>query len=158
MLFRSWREIHKLEQEKEDTEVKIAKEEEQERLLYSEEERRWRVSPVELLIMLLVLVISFLIFGRPWNYLLVIVLALAEGMYVWNRLKDGKKKPQEIAAQERRTALEKLLWQRERMESELKEKQVIYGNLQEELEELDEADAEYKSLNQKKQEIGRAHV
>lgn len=30
-------------------------------------------------------------FHRPWNYLVMIVLLLAEGMYVWNRIKEGKR-------------------------------------------------------------------
>ena len=36
--------------------------------------------------------VTFLLFHKPWNFLVAIVVALAEGLYVWNCLKDGKKK------------------------------------------------------------------
>lgn len=148
-----WRDIHKIEQEVEEADVKIAKEEQKEIALRSQETCKWRVRPIEMVGMLLVLAAALLAFGRPWNFLIVIVLALAEGMYVWNRMKDGKKKTSEELAREQESSLEKLLGQRERMEQELKEKRIMYGNLQEQLEELDEVSADDKKQNLKKQAL-----
>ena len=56
-----------------------------------EEEGRWRVSPIKVAAMAAILVAVFIIFHRPWNYLVMIVLLLAEGMYVWNRIKEVKR-------------------------------------------------------------------
>lgn len=46
---------------------------------------------MEILIFALVIVAAVLILSRPWNYLVAIVLFLAFGLYVWNRMKVGKK-------------------------------------------------------------------
>ena len=80
-----------------------------------------------------ILVAVFIIFHRPWNYLVMIVLLLAEGMYVWNRIKEGKKKPKSEMEEEQKKVLDKLLWQKEHLQGELKEKQIQYGNVQEQL-------------------------
>lgn len=41
--------------------------------------------------------------------------------------------------------MDKLLWQKEHLQGELKEKQIQYGNVQEQLSELDEAGDDYKN-------------
>lgn len=74
-----------------------------------EEEGRWRVSPIKVAAMAAILVAVFIIFHRPWNYLVMIVLLLAEGMYVWNRIKEGKKKPKSEMKEEQKKVLDKLL-------------------------------------------------
>ncbi|MBQ8804367.1 MAG: AAA family ATPase [Tyzzerella sp.] len=145
-----WRDIHKTEDELDELEKKIEaakeKQEEQESMPCS----KWRIHPSFIAVMLLALIIVFLVFSAPWNYMITIVIALAEGLFVWNRLKDGKKIPQEELVAEAKEALAKLLGQKERMQAEMKEKQIQYGNLQERLSELEEAGDDYKSQTQKK--------
>lgn len=45
---------------------------------------------MELLVFALVIVIAVILFSKPWNYLIAIVLFLAFGLYIWNRMKVGK--------------------------------------------------------------------
>lgn len=152
-----WRDIHKIEQEIEETDKKIAKEElvqqVQEKEARSGKHRKWRVHPVELLGMLIALVLAYLLFEAPWSYLVTIVLALAEGMYVWNRMKDGKKKSQEEIMEENKSSMDKLLWQKERLQNELRDKQIHYNNIQEHLQELDEVNEDYKKFDMKKRAL-----
>lgn len=153
-----WRDIHKTEQELEETDEKIARTEQMQRQQQNEEtlrggRRKWRVHPVEFAGMLTALILAFVLFGRPWNYLVTIVLALAEGMYVWNRMKDGKKQPAEVVSEETKTALEKLLWQKELLQNELRDKQIAYKNIQEQLAEFDEADEEDQKQEMKKRAL-----
>lgn len=153
-----WRDIHKIEAELEDVEQKIenveTKKDDQENAPVS----KWRVHPGVLAGMLVALIIAFLVFNQPWNYLVTIVLALAEGLFVWNRMKDGKKKSQEELLEEINAVLDKLNWQKERLQEEMKEKQILYNNLQEKLDELEEMEDGYKNLNQKKQALEMAHA
>lgn len=148
-----WRDIHKLEEEIEEVEkqIEVQKEsrEEQEGL----PTKRWRIHPGIVAGMLIALVISFVAFPKPWNYLITIVLALGEGLFTWNRMKDGKKKPQEEILKEVDDSLNKLQWKKERLQSELKEKQILYGNIQEQLEELDEMGDVYKRQDDKKKAL-----
>lgn len=148
-----WRDIHKIEQELEELEVRVVaaceKKEEQESMVDS----KWRVHPTGLVLMLLLPIIILFMFAQPWDYLLAIVLVLAEGIFVWNRIKDGKKKPQEQLIEEARSNLEKLLWQKERLQGEMKEKQILYGNLQEQLSELEESGEEYRQQDKKKRAL-----
>lgn len=150
-----WRDIHKLEQEIEEVDGKIGKEEARvkEECRKYEEEGRWRVSPIKVAAMAAILVAVFIIFHRPWNYLVMIVLLLAEGMYVWNRIKEGKKKPKSEMEEEQKKVLDKLLWQKEHLQGELKEKQIQYGNVQEQLSELDEVNDDYRKQDMKKRAL-----
>ena len=45
--------------------------------------------------------VTFLLFHKPWNFLVAIVVALAEGLYVWNCLKDGRRKESQITGDKR---------------------------------------------------------
>lgn len=149
-----WRDIHKLEQEIEEVDGKIGKEEARvkEECRKYEEEGRWKYlnqscsdgsdscGSVHY-------------FHRPWNYLVMIVLLLAEGMYVWNRIKEGKKKPKSEMEEEQKKVLDKLLWQKEHLQGELKEKQIQYGNVQEQLSELDEVNDDYRKQDMKKRAL-----
>ena len=180
-----WRDLHRLEkdlQQAEDAwndrmescgkrreELRKAAEEEAGKGVFS----NWRVHPAVLLAMLLAVILSFILFKRPWNFLITIVIALAEGMHLWNRMKDGRKKKaedEEIAAAEadrkRRAAerekylrkkvrreqkkmeadTEKLRWQVERLREEYREKKVQYENLSEQLDEMDEVGDDIKEL------------
>lgn len=101
-----WRDVHHLEEELERVEEELAyrleKEEEKKKERQREEEHgkgvmdeirpeKWRIHPMELLVFALVIVIAVILFSKPWNYLIAIVLFLAFGLYIWNRMKVGKK-------------------------------------------------------------------
>ncbi len=152
-----WRDIHKIESELEEVEERIetieVKKAEQENNPVS----KWRIHPGIIAGMLIALVIAYLVLNPPWNYLVTVVLAMAECLFVWNRLKDGKRKTQEELLGEIGAILDKLNWQRGRLQEELKEKQILYNNLQEKMEELEELGEGYKNLNKKKQALEIAH-
>lgn len=138
-----WRDIHKLEQESEELEAKIEIQKETHDEVEAQEVKKWRVHPAEFAGVLAVLLVLFFLLNHPWNFLVIIVLALAEGILVWNRIKDGKKKPQEEVLMEMQSSLSKLNWQKEHLKGELKEKQTMYSNLEEYLEELEDAGESY---------------
>ena len=147
-----WRDIHKLEQELEELEGKTETQTETHDEVEAQEVKKWRVHPAELVGVLLVFLVLFFVLNRPWNFLVIIVLTLAEGIFVWNRIKDGKKKPQAEVLMEVQSSLSKLNWQKEHLQSELKEKQTMYSNLEERLEELEDAGESY----QRQEETKRA--
>lgn len=164
-----WREIHVLETEMEDVEqaLESRKEEapiEKKRVVDELRPSKWRVHPVEIITMIAVCVLAFVILARPWNYLVTIVVALLGGIFVWNRLKEGKKKQkttseimlEETATEEELYSNEKLLWEQEHLQGELKEKRIQYENLQEQLAELDELGGEVETLDRKKAALALA--
>ena len=55
--------------------------------------------------------------------------------------------------EEQKKVLDKLLWQKEHLQGELKEKQVQYGNVQERLSELDEVNDDYKKQDMRKRAL-----
>lgn len=179
-----WRDIHKIEEELETArkyieEITDAIREQElaasaEAAEEAEPVKRWRVHPAGIIGMILVVIAAFILLGRPWNYLVTIVIALAEGLYVWNRMKEGKRAgaadgeigrdaadidsgletegdeegylyPVQTDMAGKKKQLEKLRWKCTHLEEALREKQVYYGNLQEQLEELDEVGMEYKA-------------
>ena len=91
---------------------------------------KWRIHPMEILIFALVIVAAVIILSRPWNYLVAIVLFLAFGLYVWNRMKVGKKQVktepeiilEEITQEEEKVPIEKLRWEKAHITEELKGK------------------------------------
>ena len=124
---------------------------------------KWRVHPMEVIVIIVVCMFAFIIIEKPWNYLLTIVVALLGGIYVWNRLKEGKKKTKTASEEELEEmspdglySKEKLLWEQEHLQAELKEKQVQYENLQEQLGELDELGYEFEKLEHKRNAISIA--
>lgn len=160
-----WRDMHVLESELENvTRILELKEkekhQEQEHRRAYEELRpgKWRVHPVEIITILAICILMFNIFQRPWNYLVTIVIGLAGVIYVWNRLKEGKKKTktlsenllEEMQTEEERYSREKLVWEKAHLEGEIKEKQIQYENLQEQLGELVDLGEEFEKLNRKK--------
>ena len=147
-----WRDVHHLEEEldrvEEELEYRAGKEEEKrkERQLEGEHGKgvmdeirpeKWRIHPMEILIFALVIVAAVIILSRPWNYLVAIVLFLAFGLYVWNRMKVGKKQVktepeiilEEITQEEEKVPIEKLRWEKAHITEELKEKTIQYDNL-----------------------------
>ncbi len=134
-----WRDIHKLEHKLAEIEEKIVKAEKQAKksnTLSEKESKKRRVHPVEIGMVGFILILLVFLVPKPWGYLAAIVLALGECLFVWKRLKDGKTAPREENKEENISA-EKLLWEKERLKEELKEKNIEYSNLQEQLSEQD---------------------
>lgn len=166
-----WRELHRLEKEIERTEEEMKTqreewqkcEEKRQQELHQEEQAGkfygWRIHPVEMFGMIAAFVLSFLLFARPWNFLVAVVVALAEGLHIWNCLKDGKKKKDaqrrdaEKRMEEIGQVLEKQKWKLEKLREDEKEKRVQYGNLQEQLEELDEVSEESREQEKRRQAL-----
>lgn len=147
-----WRDIHKLEQKIDSIEELIEEKRCKEEAV--KEAPRWRVHPVEVIVMLACLVGILLLVPGPWNYLIMIVGALAEGIYVWNRMKDGKKKKNETEEISRQIA--KLQWEKDHVTEMLREKQVEHSNLEEYLEELQYMSEENKDWEKKQQALDLA--
>lgn len=166
-----WRDMHVLESELENVDRAL---ELKEKGIHSGQEHRrgyeelrpgkWRVHPVEIVTILALCVLLFNIFPRPWNYLVTIVMGLLGVIYVWNRLKEGKKKTktasenilEEMKTEEEHYSREKLIWEKAHLESEIKEKLVQYENLQEQLGELADLGDEFEKLNRKKTALSLA--
>lgn len=156
-----WRDMRRLEKElSQDEEERDAcrqslseKEEEMHaRMVREEQEGRfdsWRIHPLEMASMIGAVILSFLLFHRPWNFLVAVVVALAEGLYIWNCLKDGRRKRAQAVQKEEKEILElsetlkRHNWALEKQNEDYREKKVQYENLKEQLEELDETDEEY---------------
>lgn len=174
-----WRDVHHLEEELERIEEELAyrleKDEEKRKERQKEEEHgkgvmdeirpeKWRIHPVEILVFALVIVIPVILFSRPWNYLVAIVLFLASGLYVWNRMKVGKKQIktepeiilEEITQEEEKIPIEKLRWEKSHVAAELKEKKIQYENLGEQLAELDEINEHSRECEMKRQAVQMA--
>lgn len=169
-----WRDIHRLEEQRDQLEEELAYRKEKEKYRKKDTKKeeaknvideirppKWRIHPLEILFMLVLIVLAFLLISRPWNSLVAIIIALAGGIYTWNRMKEGKNKtktPPELILEEIEPegtwiSEEKLLWQKDRVLSELREKRVQYGNLQEQLEELDEISEESKALERQRKAL-----
>lgn len=163
-----WRDIHRLTQEQEHLAHEIGHREQQVRERDNEPETKgvidelrpakWRIHPLEIILFILIVVAAVCVIHKPWNYLVAIVLALCFGIYVWNRLKVGRKvektEPEkileEITSEEEKIPLDRLRWEQERGAEELRDKQIRYSNLQESLEEIDEVTDEYKTYDRQK--------
>ena len=110
------------------------------------------------------IVTAVIILSRPWNYLVAIVLFLAFGLYVWNRMKVGKKQVktepeiilEEITQEEEKVPIEKLRWEKAHITEELKEKTIQYDNLGEQLAELDEINEQSREYEMKRQAVQMA--
>lgn len=164
-----WREIHQLQEEEDvlEAEIRSRKEtvvrddQEKRRVLDELRPPKWRIHPIEIVLFILIVSFSFIILHRPWNYLVAIVLFLCCGIYVWNRLKVGKKQEktepekllEEITSKEEKEPLDQLVWKREHLRGEEKEKQIQYENLQEQLEELEEVGKESRELDHQKEAV-----
>ncbi len=167
-----FRDIHNLEDEVSGLEEEISYREEQEAAGEQESaetgeegtEKRWRIHPLQVVGFVLLIVFCLVILPRPWDYLVAIVVALASGIYIWNRMKVSKRPEktepekilEEITPEEEKEPLEKLRWQKDRAGEELKEKNVQYNNLQEQLEELEDEGDEYKAWDDEKAAISLA--
>ena len=163
-----WIDIHHLEEECErftgELEYRQKKEKDQEENRRKIDELRpakWRIHPVELLLFAVFVILAFALIAKPWNYLVAIVIFLACGLYTWNRMKVGKKQEktapeillEEITPEEEKIPLDRLVWEKSHVEEELREKQVQYSNLQEQLTELDEVSEDYREYDRKRRAV-----
>lgn len=157
-----WRDIHRITEEQELLEEEIANRKERmeqreketsevkQRMLDELRPPKWRVHPVEIIVFIAALIVSFLFIPKPWNSFITVVMFLCGLIYIWNRMKIAKKQVktepelilEEITPEEEKIPYEKLIWEYEHHAGELKEKQVQYENLKEMLEELDEVSDE----------------
>ena len=122
---------------------------------------KWRIHPVELVLFAVIIVLAFMFIAKPWNYLVSIIIFLTCGVYVWNRMKVGKKQEktlpeiilEEITPEEEKIPLEKLRWEYAHVREELKERQIQYDNLKEQLAELDEVSEDFREFDKKRMAI-----
>lgn len=172
-----WRDIHHIEDKLETVEEELALREIKEKENRTEDglenewvKRRftdalrpakWRVHPLEIVGILGLIVLAFLFLPNPWNSFVTVVVALLGAIYIWNRMKIGKRgqktEPEElleeIALEEELVSTDRLLWEREHLKEERKEKQVEYDNLQEQLSEQDELGDEYRKLDRRREAL-----
>lgn len=116
----------------------------------------WRVHPGIMIIMLIVLLAVLFFVKKPWNYIVAVVIALAQILFLWNRLKDGRRKQNEakLAEQEAVMAeIEKQEWQLGRLDEEYQEKKVNHMNLREQISELDEVSDEFKEQEKRRRAL-----
>lgn len=108
-----------------------------------------------------IIVLAFMLIARPWNYLVSIIIFLACGVYVWNRMKVGKQQEktlpeiilEEITPEEEKIPLKRLRWEYAHVSEELKDKQTQYDNLREQLDELDEVSEDFREFDKRRMAI-----
>lgn len=156
-----WRDIYHLEQEIDRaTEQQSEYQEEMKRLQMQIKGResqnrfdRWQIHPIAVAVMLLLVFFSVIVFEKPWNLIVGVVILLAEIIYTWNKIKGGRTKVKVEAANEKDNALRdkiaKNRWHLEKLNEDLGEKKTQYSNLIEQMEELEETGQE--TPEQKKQ-------
>lgn len=82
----------------------------------------WRIHPGVLILMFLLAVFIFTILPSPSNYLIGVVVVLGEWIFVWNRLKEEKKKKNMYSSKEIEHAISKLKSQHVNLKERLDEK------------------------------------
>lgn len=166
-----WTDIHKYTEEKSRISEELALREmgkqknKKDSLAYTEEVSKWRIHPMELIVFVLLIISPLFIVSKPWNYLMAIIIFLCCLIYIWNRMKVSKRKEktepeillEKIRPEEEKATREKLLWEQNRIEAELKEKQTQYENLKEQLEELDLTDDVIERLQQTRDAVTMAY-
>lgn len=117
---------------------------------------KWRVHPAVSITMLVALVLVLFLVQKPWNYIVSVVIALAEILFVWNRLKDGRRKKSEARLVEQDAIMEEIEkqeWQLGRLDEEYQEKKVNHMNLREQIAELDEMEDEFKEHEKRRKAL-----
>lgn len=167
-----WRDVHHLEEEcgriaeelkhRQEKEIYEAPESiENKRMIDELRPEKWRIHPVELILFAVIIVLAFMLIARPWNYLVSIIIFLACGVYVWNRMKVGKQQEktlpeiilEEITPEEEKIPLKRLRWEYAHVSEELKDKQTQYDNLREQLDELDEVSEDFREFDKRRMAI-----
>ena len=112
--------------------------------------------------MVAILILAVIVFDRPWNLTIGIVVLLAELLYIWNKFKNGKIKTKADAANEKEDILRNQLirnrWHLEKLGEDLEEKRVQYSNLMEQMEEMEQAGEETIEQKRKKQALELAEA
>lgn len=155
-----WRDLHQLEQEEQQLRADCEEKRRAWEAWEKEDKKRrkqeeasgyfdgWRIHPLEAIAMLGLFLVTFVLFPRPWNFPVAIVVALAEGLYVWNHLKDGKKKKKARQRENReqgnmlKAAYEMQKGKLAKVQESYREKEVLYENLKERVDEFDELNSE----------------
>lgn len=132
--------------------VEVAQEEVEGKEQEAEKKKGGIIRFGELMLFLILAVVAISFLQKPWNYMAALVPAVIEGFFVLLRYRKSKRllktetteKQNKEPVIEREDNMPKLLMQTEIWQENLKEKQVKYENVREELEELDEKDETYK--------------
>lgn len=123
---------------------------------------RWRIHPIAMIVMVAILILAVIVFDRPWNLTIGIVVLLTELLYIWNKFKNGKIKTKADAANEKKDILRDQLvrnkWHLEKLGEDLEEKRVQYSNLMEQMEEMEQAGAETIEQKRKKEALELAET
>lgn len=171
-----WRDIHKLQEEKErlaeEIELRRAREEAERENVDTANKgvideirpEKWRVHPLELLMLLIFIAAPIFLLSKPWNYMLAIILFLCCGIYVWNRMKVSKKQEktepelilEEITPQEEKVSVEQLIWESSHIAEELRDRKTQYENLKEQIEELEEVSDSFREQEKKRAAVQMA--
>ncbi len=114
---------------------------------------KYKIHPILIFVFIALVLLSYVAMPKPWSILAAVVVFLAEGLYVWNKLKHkvvGKEK------QELTVEIERVQWEKTRILGELKEKAVILENLVEQIEEVESYNSEEHGLRQQIEAIEMA--
>ena len=95
---------------------------------------RFKIPFIQYIAIVLLLIMAAVSISQPWNVIVTVVVALAFGLYIWNKLKHNTIGRE--AKNEAKRELEKIIWEGVRLETEIQEKQVILVNLEEQLQEI----------------------
>lgn len=172
-----WRELHHMDSEAEEIRRELVRRESERaarkkkapeewiryRPLDDYRPSKWRVHPLEILLLAVVIGVAFGFLPTPWNSIITVILALLSIIYVWNRMKLGKHPERETADEEEGASAdaagealiptEKLVWKQEHLRQEQQEKQTEYENLQEKLREMDELGADYGTIDRRRRAL-----
>lgn len=165
-----WRDIYHLEQEidrvkEQQNEYQAEMERLQIQIRGEETENRfdrWRIHPIAIIVMVAILVLAVIVFDRPWNLTIGIVVLLAEIIYTWNKFKSGKVKTKADAANKKGNVLQEQLarnkWHLEKLREDLEEKRVQYDNLMEQMKEMEQSGRATEEQKRKKQALELAET
>ena len=157
-----WRDIHYMDSELKEVELELqyrdvdeVEEEPPEEVPTS----RWRVHPLEIVAIIGTCILLLCVLPGPWNSLVTTVVIVLGIIYIWNRMKVGKRKAkteevtEELDVGEELISTEKLQWKKEQLTNMRKEKQIEYENLQESLRELDHMSMDYREVDRKREAL-----
>lgn len=116
--------------------------------------KKWRIHPIEIILIILLDVLSFLFLPNPWRAYVTVLLVIAGIIYIWNRMKVSKPETIQTAdeteeAEDDDVSQDRILWEYEKLTNMRAEKQIEYDNLQEKIRELDEMGEEYLETERK---------
>lgn len=157
-----WRDIHYMDSELEQVELELEYRDADEPEPESVEEApvsKWRIHPLEIIVIFGACVLLLCTLPRPWNSFVTAVLLVLDIIYIWNRMKVGKRTAEKTETEddpgedEELISTEKLRWKREQYKGMRREKQTEYDNLQESLRELDEVSLDHWELDRKREAL-----